>query len=58
MIHKLGVGLSNQAPGAWKIYGPQLYNYHLWQARIKKAFDPDSVGDEEYYVPSIDELET
>ncbi len=55
--HKLGVGLSNQAPGAWKVYGPQLFNYHLWQARIKKTFDPHRVGDPEYYVPSIDEIE-
>ncbi|MBU0996256.1 MAG: FAD-binding oxidoreductase [Proteobacteria bacterium] len=55
--YKMGVGLSNQAPGAWKIYGPQLYNYHLWQARIKKEFDPHLIGDEEFYVPSIDEID-
>lgn len=53
----LGVGLSNLPPGAWKIYGPQVYNYHLWQARIKKALDPGRVGDEEWYVPPIDEIE-
>ncbi len=53
----LGLGLSNLPPGAWKIYGPKLYNYHLWQASLKKAFDPNSVGDEEFYVPSIDEIE-
>lgn len=53
----LGLGLSNLPPGAWKVYGPQLYNYHLWQAKLKKHFDPNSAGDEEWYVPSIDELE-
>ncbi|MCP4681060.1 MAG: FAD-binding oxidoreductase [Desulfobacterales bacterium] len=53
----LGLGLSNLPPGAWKIYGPMLNNYHLWQARIKKAFDPNKIGDEEFYVPSIDDIE-
>jgi len=24
---------------------------------MKKAFDPNSVGDEEFYVPSIDNIE-
>ncbi len=56
--HTLGLGLSNLPPGAWKIYGPKLFNYHLWQAKIKKAFDPNSTGDEEWYVPSIDEIQT
>jgi glycolate oxidase len=55
--HTLGLGLSNLPPGAWKVYGPKLHNYHLWEARIKKAFDPNSVGDEQWYVPSIDEIE-
>ena len=53
----LGLGLSNLPPGAWEVYGPKLCNYHLWQASLKKAFDPNSVGDEEFYVPSIDEIE-
>lgn len=53
----LGLGLSNLPPGAWKIYGPMLNNYHLWQARIKKAIDPNRIGDEEWYVPPIDEFE-
>jgi len=56
--HTLGVGLSNLPPGAWKVYGPQIYNYHLWQARIKKAFDPNSSADYEWYVPPIDEIES
>jgi glycolate oxidase len=55
--HTLGIGLSNLPPGAWKVYGPQIYNYHLWQARIKKAFDPNSAADDEWYVPPIDEIE-
>ncbi len=55
--HTLGLGLSNLAPGAWKIYGPKLFNYHLWQARIKKAFDPNTAADTAWYVPPIDEME-
>ncbi len=55
--HTLGVGLSNLPPGAWKTYGPMIYNYHLWQARIKKAFDPNAAADYEWYVPPVDEIE-
>ncbi len=53
----LGLGLSNLPPGAWKEYGPKLYNYHLWQSKLKTAFDPNCAGDEEWYVPPMDRIE-
>ncbi len=55
--HNLGVGLSNLPPGAWKVYGPKIHNYHLWQAKIKKALDPNATADYEWYVPPIDQIE-
>ena len=30
--------------------GPQLSNYHLWQRKIKKAFDPNVASDPAHYI--------
>jgi len=53
----VGFGISNLEPGAWKTFGPLLYNYHLWQGKIKQAFDPEFSADANFYVPPIDEME-
>ena len=37
--------------------GPQCLNYHVWMKKIKKAFDPNMVGDSRYY-PSEKEIMT
>jgi len=37
--------------------GPKCLNYHTWMKKIKKAFDPEMVGDSRYY-PSDKEIMT
>ncbi len=53
----MGFGLSSMEHGMYKRLGPLMYDYHLWQARIKEAFDPNNVSDGSHYVPPISELE-
>ncbi len=35
---------------AHDVMGPQVYNYHLWLRKIKKAFDPSIVSDSSFYI--------
>ena len=37
-------------PKAHDIYGPACSNYHVWQRRIKKAFDPNAISDPSFYI--------
>ena len=37
-------------PKAHDIYGPACSNYHIWQRRIKKAFDPNFSADATFYI--------
>lgn len=37
-------------PKAHDIYGPACSNYHIWQRRIKKAFDPSFCADATFYI--------
>lgn len=37
-------------PKAHDIYGPACSNYHIWQRRIKKAFDPNIASDPSFYI--------
>jgi len=37
-------------PKAHDIYGPACSNYHIWQRRIKKAFDPSIASDPTFYI--------
>ncbi len=53
----LGFGLSSMENQMYKWLGPMMFNYHLWQARIKEAFDPNNASDGSHYVPPISELE-
>ncbi|MBP7735352.1 MAG: FAD-binding oxidoreductase [Spirochaetes bacterium] len=53
----LGFGLSSMENQMYKWLGPMMFNYHLWQARIKEAFDPNNASDGSHYVPPIKELE-
>lgn len=32
--------------------GPKLDNYHLWQRRLKTAFDPEDLSDSKYFINS------
>jgi len=53
----LGYGLSSLGEGYYKIFGPLMHDYHIWQAKIKQAFDPNNTSDGSFYIPPIDELE-
>ncbi|MCP4681723.1 MAG: FAD-binding oxidoreductase, partial [Desulfobacterales bacterium] len=55
--HKLGLGLSALAPGMYNTYGPKMFNYHIWQMKIKQALDPQHASDSSFYVPPLDEYE-
>lgn len=37
-------------PEAHDVYGPACSNYHVWQRRIKKAFDPNTASDPSFYI--------
>ena len=52
----LGFGLSSLGEKRYETLGPLMHNYHLWQARIKQAFDPNNASDASFYIPPIDEL--
>ena len=54
----LGFGLSSLEHGMYKRLGPLMGDYHLWQAKIKQAFDPNNVSDASHYIPPIDVLRT
>lgn len=48
-----GGGFSFFAGGyAHDYLGPHMDNYHLWQRRIKTAFDPDDLADSKYFINS------
>ncbi len=53
----LGFGLSALENKMYLLHGPLMYNYHLWQAKFKQAFDPNNAADGAFYIPPIDELE-
>ena len=38
-----------------RIFGPNAFNFHLWQRRIKDVFDPADVGDGSFYVSRGDD---
>jgi len=37
-------------PNAHDIFGPACSNYHVWQRKIKKAFDPNVASDPSFYI--------
>lgn len=37
-------------PEAHDIYGPACSNYHIWQRKIKRAFDPNVASDPSFYI--------
>jgi glycolate oxidase len=53
----LGFGLSSLENKMYKMLGPLMFDFHLWQAKIKQAFDPNNASDASHYIPPIDELE-
>ncbi|NIN00953.1 MAG: FAD-binding protein [candidate division Zixibacteria bacterium] len=50
--HNLGGGGFAFFAGAHvhETLGPVISNYHVWQRKIKKAFDPDDISDSHYYI--------
>ncbi|RZN66752.1 MAG: FAD-binding oxidoreductase [Candidatus Methanolliviera hydrocarbonicum] len=44
----MGVGIS--ALGKGDIFGPLAGNYHIWQRKVKKAFDKEDLADSTYYI--------
>ncbi len=55
--NSLGFGLSSLEHGMYKVMGPLMNNYHIWQAKVKQVFDPNNVSDGSHYIPPLDELE-
>jgi glycolate oxidase len=53
--HSVGFGLSSMAAGYWKLFGPIMGNYHIYQSKIKQAFDPQNTTDDTWYIPPYDE---
>ncbi|NVM53456.1 MAG: FAD-binding oxidoreductase [Candidatus Helarchaeota archaeon] len=39
---------------ALESFGNAMYNFDVWQARVKKAFDPNDVSDRNFYATSED----
>ena len=33
-----------------QMLGPMISNLHIWQRKIKKAFDPDNLSDPSWYI--------
>ena len=54
----LGFGLSALGNDMYKVFGPRMHNFHHWQAKVKKAFDPSNAADATFYIPPIDELDS
>lgn len=52
--HAVGFGLSSMAAGYWKLFGPIMGNYHVYQSKIKQAFDPKNTTDDFWYIPPYD----
>jgi glycolate oxidase len=52
--HSVGFGLSSMAAGYWKLFGPIMGNYHVYQSKIKQAFDPKNTTDDTWYIPPYD----
>ncbi|MHA1579529.1 MAG: hypothetical protein ACTSUQ_07870 [Candidatus Freyarchaeota archaeon] len=47
----LGIGFSLFAgKHIHELFGPRSCNYHIWQKRVKKIFDPDDLSDSTYYI--------
>ncbi|PKL39624.1 MAG: hypothetical protein CVV44_05230 [Spirochaetae bacterium HGW-Spirochaetae-1] len=53
----LGFGLSSMEHKMYKWLGPMMNDYHLWQSKVKQAFDPNNVSDGSHYIPPFDELQ-
>jgi len=52
----LAFGLSCLGFDLWKVFGPRMFNYHLWQSKIKQAFDPNNLADASFYIPPYDQV--
>jgi len=53
----LGFGLSSMEHKMYKWLGPMMNDYHLWQSKVKQAFDPNNASDGSHYIPPFDELQ-
>ena len=40
----------------YKWLGPMMNNYHLFQAKVKQAFDPNNAADGSHYIKPYDQL--
>lgn len=47
----LGVGIPSPPLDFHGRMGPVASDYHLWQRRLKKAFDPEDLSDSSHYIP-------
>ncbi len=52
----LGFGLASVGGDSYKHLGPLMYNYHIWQSKIKAAFDPNYACDASFYIPPYEEM--
>lgn len=52
----LGFSLASVGGDSYKYLGPLMYNYHLWQSKIKSAFDPNYASDASFYIPPYEEV--
>jgi len=52
----LGFSLASVGGDSYKYLGPIMYNFHLWQSKIKSAFDPNFSCDSSFYIPPHEEV--
>ncbi len=50
LIKHLGAPFFVEGDTMHDLFGPEMYNYHLWLRKIKQALDPNGVADSGYYI--------
>jgi len=48
--HSAGAPLGIFRDARHEMFGPHMLNYHLWQRKLKKAFDPNNVSESTHYI--------
>jgi glycolate oxidase len=57
LLKHLGAPFFVEGDHMHNMFGPHMFNYHIWLRKIKAAFDPNDIADSGFYISALEEDE-